>query len=147
MADIGLNPPFSSNLHSRTCVMKDALAQFGSIVVNSGSDYHAAAATTASAGATGIIGVVQSQGDPNNSGLFAINDEVTVRDLGDAQVLVLGGTQYARGNLILTSTTAGVGKKRLSETTCDVLGYCLQDITTGTNPQLISVRLDPFRIA
>ena len=127
--------------------MKDALAQFGSIVVNSGSSRASDAATTASAGATGIIGVVQSQGDPNNSGLFAINDEVSVRDLGDAQVLVLGGVTYARGDLIITSTTAGVGKHRAAETTCDVLGFCLQDITTGTNSQLISVRLDPFRIA
>jgi len=88
MADIGLNPPKAGNLHSRTGVMQDALASFGAVVVTSADGTHADMQTTTSAGATGVMGVVTSQGDPNNSGLFAVGDEVSVRDLGDVEIQV-----------------------------------------------------------
>jgi hypothetical protein len=142
MADIGLNPPKRGIVHARTGVMKDANAKFGSVVVASGSSGHADMATTTSAGATGVEGVVCSQGDPNNSGLFASGEEVSVQDLGDCQILVLGSTAYARGDKLITSTTAGVAKKLASETgNMTIIGEVLQDVTTGTNPQLISCRL------
>lgn len=140
-ADIKLNPPKAGNVHSRTGRMKDALAKFGSVLVFSGTDSHADMATTTSAGATKVAGVVTSQGDPNNSGLFAVDDEVSVRDDGDVELLVLGSVAYARGDLLITSTTAGVAKKLAAETGADIIGECLQDITTGSNPQRISCRL------
>lgn len=142
MADIGLNPPKAGNIHSRTGVMADALAKFGSVVVKSGTTDHAAMATTTSAGATGVMGVVTSQGDPNNSGLHAVGDEVSVRDAGDVEILVLPATAYARGDKLITSTTAGVAKKLEAETgNMTIIGEVLQDVTTGAAAQRISCRL------
>lgn len=147
--DIGLNPPKAGNLHSRPGVMQDALAKFGSLLVKSGTTSHCDMATTASAGAAGGMGVCTSQGDPNNSGLFAVGDEVSVRDLGDAEVLVLAaGATYARGDRIITSTTAGVGKKLASETgLMTIFGEVLQEVVTGAGAtQRISVRINPREI-
>lgn len=128
MADIGLNPPRASNIASRTCTMADALAKFGSVVVWSGSSSHADVATTTSAGATSVAGVVVDQGDPNNSGLHASGDDVTVRYLGDVEINVVAGT-YARGDKLITSTTAGAAKKLVGETgNMTIIGECLQDI-------------------
>lgn len=147
MSDVNLNPPFSSNVHSRACrVAAYAGVKYGAVVVASGSSSAADVATTTSAGATGVMGVVQSHGDPNNSDLFANGDVIDVRDEGDAEILVLGSVSYVRGEALVTSTTAGVAKKRASETTADIIGYVLQDVTTGTNPQLISCRLAITRI-
>ncbi len=140
--DIGLNPPKAGNLHSRTGRMQDALAKFGSPVVKSGTTSHCDMATVASAGAAGVLGVVTSQGDPNNSGLFAIDDDVSVRDLGDVEILVLGGVSYARGDRLITSATAGVAKKLASETgLMSIIAEVIQPVTTGTNPQRISAKL------
>lgn len=147
MADINLAPPKATKLHSRTGVMKDALAKFGSIVVSSGTSGHADMSTSTTAGDPLVQGVVASQGDPNNSDLFAVGDEVSVCDLGDQPVLLLGATTYARGDRIIQSTTAGVGKKIAAETgdLC-MIGTVLQDVTTGANPQLVSVRVNVQRI-
>lgn len=143
MADIGLNPPKRNILHARTGVMKDALATFGSVVVYSGTSGHADMATTTSAAAATVAGIVVSQGDPNNSNLFAVGDEVSVQDLGDCQALVLGSVTYARGDKLITTTTAGVlGKLGSTTGAMDIVGEVLQDVTTGSNPQLISIRLN-----
>lgn len=145
--DVGLNPPTRGNVHSRSGVMTDALAQFGTVLITANTANHSEMVTTTSAGTTGVQGVVTSQGDPNNSGLFAVNDIVSVRDQGDAQILVLGGVSYAETDLLITSTTAGVAKKLESETgSMDVIGYPVQKVTTGSASQLISVRLNIHRI-
>ena len=143
MADIGLNPPKRGILHARTGVMTAATAKYGSVVKKDGTSGHADMTPTTAATDTGIMGVVCSQGDPNNSGLFATGDEVSVQDLGDAQVLVLGSVTYARGDKLIPTTTAGVAGKLSSETgLLEIIGTVLQDVTTGSNPQLISVRLN-----
>ncbi len=141
MADIGLNPPKHGNIHSRTGVMTDALAFYGALVSYAATGNHADMVTSTTAADPLTAGVIQSQGDPNNSGLFAVGDEATVRDLGDAQVAVKAAT-YAVGDRIVQSTTAGLGGK-YGATTGDlcVVGECLQAITIGTDGGLISVRL------
>lgn len=141
MADIGLNPPSRGILHARTGVCTDALAKFGSVVIQAGTGNHADVVTTTSAGATGVMGVIVSQGDPNNSGLFAVGDQPSVCDLGDVQILVLGSSTYAVGTPLITSTTAGVAKALAAETGADIIATSLQAVTTGTNPQLISARM------
>lgn len=143
MADIGLNAPRASNVHSRTGVMTDALAQFGSVLIYSGTSSHADMSTTASAASAKVAGVCTSQGDPNNSGLFAVGDSVSVRDLGDVQILVLPNTAFARGDKLITTTTAGVaGPLGATTGAMDIIGESLQDVTTGALPQLISCRLN-----
>lgn len=141
-ADIGLMPSKDFNVHSFTGNTTDALCKYGSIVISSATTDSNAVKTTTTAGDNLVMGVVTDQGDPNNSGLFASGSAVSVRDMGVAEVLLLGSVTYAVGDVIITSTTAGVGKKLASETTADQLGTCLQAITTGTNPQLVSVRLN-----
>lgn len=141
MADIALSPPKASNLHSRTGVMMDALASFGAIVVSAGTGNHAEMQTSTTAGDPLAIGVVTSIGDPNNSNLFAVGDEVSVRDLGEAEVQVVAGT-YAVGDRIINSTVAGMGKKIGAETgDLGLIGTSEQAITTSQNGQRISVRL------
>lgn len=140
MADIGLNPPKATKLHSRTGVMTDALAKFGAVLVSAATGNHADMATTTAAGAAAVMGVVTSQGDPNNSGLFAVGEEVSVADLGDVEIQVVAGT-YAVGDALITSTTAGCAKKRAAEAGADVIGTALQAITTSQNGQRISCRL------
>lgn len=141
MADIGLNPPKAGNVHSRTGIMTDALASFGALLSYAATGNHADMVTSTTAGDPLTAGVVTSQGDPNNSGLFAVGDSVSVRDLGDAEVQVVSGT-YTIGQRIIQSATAGMGKAYAAETgdLC-VVGESLQAITTGTNGQRISVRL------
>ncbi|MEO9194592.1 MAG: hypothetical protein ABI445_13110 [Polyangia bacterium] len=138
---VNINAPRASKLHSRTGIMLDALAQFGAVVVSSGALGHANMATTTTAGDPLVAGVVTSQGDPNNSGLFAIGDEVSVTDLGDVLVLVAGGTTLARGDRLIAAATPGLAKKLAAETNVCVLGESLQDVTTGALPQLVSCRL------
>jgi hypothetical protein len=141
MADVGLNPPKAGIVHARTGIMTDALAKFGSVVISAATGNHADVVTTTGAGSAIVLGVVQSQGDPNNSGLFAVGDEATVVDIGDVQILVLGGVTYAVGDQLITSATAGVAKKLAAETGAMVIATSLQAVTTGTNPQLISARM------
>lgn len=146
-ADIGLNPPKAGNVHSRTAIMTDALCKFGSVVISANTASSVEVVTTTNAGTTGVMGVVTSIGDPNNSNLFAIGDETSLRDAGDVEILVLGSTAYAETDLLITSATAGVAKKLESETgLMDVIGYPVQKVTTGTNPQRISCRLNIHRI-
>lgn len=146
MADIGLNPPKATNVHSRTGIMQDALASFGAIVVAAATGNHADMQTSTNAGDPLAQGVVTSIGDPNNSGLFAVGDSVSVRDLGDAEVQVVAGT-YAVGDRIINSTVAGNGKKIGAETgDLMMIGTSLQAITTTSNGQRISVRVLMQRI-
>jgi hypothetical protein len=141
-ADIGLMPQSNKPVHARTCNTTDALCKRGSVVIQAGTTDSSACVTTTSAGANGVLGVVLDQGDPNNSQLIPSSASVSVADIGDVEILVLGSTAYAVGDVLITSTTAGVAKKLASETTADQIGTVLQKITTGTNPQLISCRLN-----
>lgn len=140
---IGLNPPKAGNRHSLTGRATVTGMKFGMIAAPDTSDGgHDAMLLSTSAGQTPLAGVITSQGDPNNSDAFAVGDEFSVRDEGEAEVLVLGSTSYSETDLIIASATAGVGKKLESETgNIMILGRCLQKVTTGTNSQRISVKL------
>jgi hypothetical protein len=143
MADLGLWPFASSkNLHSFTGKTTDALAKYGSVVVSAASTDSSEIVTTASAGANLVMGVVIDQGDPNNSGLHANGSFVSVQDMGDCEILVLGGVTYAVGDILICTTTAGVAGKYTSGSTYDQIGTVTQAVTTGTLPQLISCRLN-----
>lgn len=146
--DIGLTPPKAGNLHSRAGRPTTTGMKFGMVVVADTTDGgHDAITTTTTAADTGVVGVITSQGDPNNSGQFAVGDECSVRDLGDVELLVLGGTAYNEKDLFITSTTAGVAKKLEAETgSIDLIGRCLQSLTTGSNPQRVSCKLNIQRV-
>jgi hypothetical protein len=140
---IGLNPPKAGNRHSFSGRATVTGMKFGMIAVPDTSDGgHDAVKLSTAAGEEPLAGVITSQGDPNSSDAFAVGDEMSIRDEGEAEVLVLGSTAYDEGDYIIASNTAGVGKKLESETgVIMLLGRCLQKCTTGTNPQRISVHL------
>jgi hypothetical protein len=144
MADIGLNPPTRGNVHSREVVMTDALAKFGYVVKSAANGNHADCVTTATPGDTNMLGVIQSQGDPNNSALFAVGDTASCRDSGDAQVAVKAAT-YAVGTPLISSATAGLAKALAAETGADIIGYSRQAITTSQDGQLISMMVQISR--
>lgn len=140
---IGLNPPKAGNRHSLTGRATVTGMKFGMIAVPDTSDGgHDAMKLSTGAGEEPLAGIITSQGDPNNSDAFAVGDEFSVRDEGEAEVLVLGSTSYDEGDYIIASDTAGVGKKLVGETgTMMLVGRCLQKVTTGSNPQRVSVKL------
>lgn len=141
-ADIGLMPQGNRSISFSTYNTTDALCKKGSVVVSSATSDSSACKTTTSAGANAVLGVIVDQGDPNNSGLFASGSQVSVAEAGEVEILVLGGVTYAVGDILVTSTTAGVAKKIAAEATADQIGSVRQAITTGASPQLISCWLN-----
>lgn len=141
MADIGLMPTTNRALHFRTVNTTDALCKYGSVVISAGTTDSSACVTSTTAGDNKVLGVITDHGDPNNSDLIPSGASVSCADLGDVEILVLGSVSYEVGDILITSTTAGVAKKLAAESTADQIGTVLQKITTGTNPQLISCRL------
>jgi hypothetical protein len=102
MADIGLMPFVSKVVHARTVTTTDALCKHGSVVVSAATSDSSACVTTTSAGANLVLGVILDQGDPNNSGLIPSGATVSCADLGDVEILVLGGVTYAVGDVLVT---------------------------------------------
>ncbi len=148
MADLALYPfAAEKDLHSFTATTADAVCKKGSLVAWSGSTDSSAVVATTSAGQNLLAGVVTDQGDPNNSGLFASGVNVSVRDMGVVDVLCLGGVTYARGDILIATTTTGVAGKYTSGSTYDQLGVVMQEITTGSSVQLVSCRLNIMKRA
>lgn len=141
MADIGLFPPYSRVEHATTRTMTVATGKYGMIVVPDGAA-HADAKISVDAGETKLLGVICSQGDPNNSGLFATGANVSVADEGIVEVLFPAGTVIARGDTIIASGDNGHAKVLGAEgKPYDVLGYAEQGITIGAAAGYASVRL------
>ena len=142
MADIGLMPGRNRPLKTRPAITTDALCKRGSVVVSPATGGSYDCVTSTSAGANLVMGVVLDQGDPNNSDLIPTGATVSLAEEGDCEILVLGSTAYAWGDILICTTTAGVAGKYTSGSTYDQIGIVTQNITTGTNVQLISCRLN-----
>ena len=148
VTDVGLNPPVRGNIHSRTGQAGTTGMKFGMVVVSAQTANHAEMVLTTTAGDPLTLGVITTQGDPNNSGAFALGDEFSVRDAGDVQVLVDATTALNVGDILIASTTAGQAKKLASETgtTLCILGRSMQKITVGAAAGLVSCRLELSQI-
>ncbi len=147
MADIALNPFVNHPTHFRTVTTTDALCKKGSVVISAASTDSSAVVTSTTAGDNLVIGVITDEGDPNNSGLIPSGATVSCADAGDVEILVLGGTAYVVGDILICTTTAGVAGKYSSGSTYDQIGICMQKITTGSAVQRIACRLNIFKRA
>ena len=101
------------------------------------------------AGVTAVLGVIVTpQGDPNNSGNFAIGDLVDVAETGNVPVLFDAGTVLTREATIISGATAGTAKVLGAEAKpYDVIGYYAGEAKTiGGSPDVGSVRLDMHRV-
>lgn len=142
MADINLMPPFGQNGHSFAGIVATSTCKYGSVLVDGATGNHADVKQCTSAGETKLVGVCQSQGDPNNSGLFVVGDQVEVRDEGYAEVLFPAGTVIAMEDIIIASATAGHAKVLGAEAKpYMILGRAKQAITIGAAAGLASVKL------
>ncbi len=140
MADINLYPPYSRPIQSTTGIMTVATATYGMIVVPDGAN-HADVKISIAAGENKLLGVINTIGNPNDSGLFAIGDQVTVAYSGIVEVLFPATTVIARGDVIIASGTDGMGKVLEAETGYCILGYARQAVTIGAAAALASVEL------
>lgn len=144
VTDLGLMPANSRPTFSSTKTMTVATAKYGMLLMDSGTGNHDEAVITTATSSKNIWGVVGSQGDPNNSGLFATGDQVTCVEDGYAEVLFVLGTVITEGDTIVPSSTAGLATTRAvagPSVPFDVIGYAAQTITIGAAAGLCSVRL------
>ena len=139
---IGLMPAYSNPARQITKTMSVATAKYGMIAVPDATSNHDGAKINIAAGETLIEGVITSQGDPNNSDLFAVGDQPSVAIEGIVEVLFAAGEVIAKGDTIITGGTAGCGKVLGAEAKpYAVLGYAEQAITIGAAAGRASVRL------
>lgn len=138
---IGLMPSRSNPADFDTVTLTVATAKYGSVLTKVGETTHDGAHITTTAGEQ-PSGVCNSQGDPNNSGLFAIGAVVSMARGGDAEVLFDAGTVLTVGAKIIASGTDGTAKVLEAETDPYwLLGTSNEDRTIGASPGLASVRL------
>lgn len=144
--DIGLMPPYARVKGAFTGKMTVATGKRGMLVVPDGTDTsHDAVKISTAKGENRVLGVIASEGDPNNSGLFAAGDYVSVQTDGDAEVLFPAATVLTKGDPIIASGDDGMAevwatgsKPSLPYT---LIGYAAHDITIGAAPGLASVTL------
>lgn len=138
---IGLMPPLARPSDPRTGTLTVATAQYGSVLTMSGTTNHDDIKITTSAGEQ-PVGVCTSQGDPNNSGLFASGSQVSYARGGDVEVLMAAGTVLTVGAKIIAGGTAGTAKLLAAETDPYwLLGTSNEDRTIGASAGLASVHL------
>lgn len=138
---IGLMPPLSRPQDFTTGTTTVATAKYGSVMTMDGSANSDDVKITVTAGEQ-PIGVCVSRGDPNNSGLFATGDQVSVARGGDCEVLMDIGTVLTVGAKIIASGTDGNAK--ILEAEVDpywLLGTSNEARTIGAAAGLASVHL------
>lgn len=148
VTDIGLMPPYSRPTAWSTKTMTVATGKYGYILKDAGTGNHDETIITTATNAVNVWGVIGSQGDPNNSGLFAVGDQVTCIEDGYAEVMFVIGTVITEGDTIVPSGTAGLATTLAvagPSVPYDILGYAAQTITIGAAAGLASVRLRVHR--
>lgn len=139
--DIGINPPVSDRRRSVGCVATGAGITYGAVVKrDSGTTNFRDTKIAAGANDSLIVGVCQDQGDPNNSGQFAVGDEFGAAIDGDVEILI-DTVLVHKGKYGCTSATNGTVKEDTG--TGDVVCQFMQDYdnSAGTGPVLVSARM------
>lgn len=147
-SDIGINPPRSDRRTSAGSVATVTGITYGMVVIGDTSTTNFRDVKLPSgAGNTGVRGVVQDHGDPNNSGQFAIGDEFGVCVEGYVEVLLDNGVSAVKDAPLITGATAGTVKPIGAESApYDIVGYAAQSYTNSTGgPVLISMLCKPQR--
>jgi hypothetical protein len=140
MATIGLMPPYSRPEDFVTKTMTVATGKYGMLIKGAGTGNHDEAVITTTAGEQ-MIGVIQSQGDPNNSGLFAVGDQPSVAQGGFCEVLFEAGEVITQGDVIIASGSDGYAKVLGVESAYWILGEAAETRTIGAGAGVASVKV------
>lgn len=148
-ADIGSAPPRSDRRINEGCVSTVATITFGMVVIgDTGTTNFRDVKLPAGAGGTGVRGVVQDQGDPNNLGKFATGEEFGVTVEGLCEVLLDAGAIATKDAPCITGATPGTVKPVGAEAApYDIVGQFAQtyDNSAGSAPVLVSAFVRPYR--
>lgn len=147
MADIGINP--RGTRHDRVVggVATEAGIKFGDVVVmdTAATGQGRAVKRTTTAGDKPIAGVVVTQCGPSGC---AIGDNLEICEEGIVEVNLLTATAIAKGDELVTSTTAGQVKKLAAEALPGILGRANMDMASTTGSVRIScelnIRVNPY---
>lgn len=146
--DIGINPPVSDRRGFDGCVATGAGIKYGMVVIkDTASTNFRDSKLPAGAAADNVRGVVSDQGDPNNSGAFAVGDEFACCTDGEAEVLLDAGESCVADTEAITGATPGTVQPWTNETDVDVVGRFKQtyDNSAGSVPVLVSIKVAPYR--
>lgn len=137
---IGLMPPYNNPANFMTGNMTVATGKYGMIVArDTGTTNHEDILITTDAGQK-MLGVIQSQGDPNNSGLFATGSKVSVAKSGLMEVLFAAAEVITKDDIIIASGTDGHAKVLGMESAPYwILGRAAETRTIGAAAGLASV--------
>src|SRR5262245_11660682 len=124
--DINLNP-FKSDrrqfMGGRATVTG---IKYGCLVAgDTGSDDAEDVVLPSGSGAAGCRGVVSDQGDPNNSGAFAVGDTFGVCTDGYVEVLLAAGQQATKDGAAISAGTDGTVQD-ITGTPDEIVGYFAQ---------------------
>lgn len=138
--DIGLNPFKSDRRMFAGCVATVTGIKYGMVVIgDTGTTNARDVKLPAGANATLVRGVVSDQGDPNNSGAFAVGDEFGCCVEGAVEVLLDAGATATKDTGACTSATPGTVKNDTG--TGDLVGVFAQtyDNSGGGSAVLVSM--------
>lgn len=140
---VGLMPPRSRPENFETCSMTVATGKYGMLVVrDTGTANHDDVKITTDAGQQ-MLGVIASQGDPNDSGLFDSGDQVSVAKGGTCEVLFEATTVITKGDKIIAAGTDGHAKVLAAEVDPYwLLGTAAETRTIGAAAGLASVDIN-----
>jgi len=140
-ADVGLNPPGTRHDVVVPGVSSGTGIKFGDAVLMDVSltTKHRAVALTATAGSKPVAGVCVSQTDPTNGS--ADGDSLEICEEGIVEVNLAASNAITKGDLLITSATAGAVKKLGSETGADIVGEAMQDMGSQAGVVRIACKL------
>ena len=143
LADILINPPRSDRRVVPGMVATVTGITYGMVVIyDTGTTNFRDVKLPAGAGSISVAGVVADQGDPNNSGQFAVGDEFGVCVDGIVEVLLDAGQSCTKGGYAITGATAGTVKTVAGESApYSIVGQFMETLTAGSSPTLVSVRV------
>lgn len=141
--DFGINPPRSDRRVVPGMVATVTGITYGMVVIyDTGTTNFRDVKLPAGAGSISVAGVVADQGDPNNSGQFAVGDEFGACVDGIVEVLLDAGQTATKGAYAITGATAGTVKPIASESApYSIVGQFMQTATAGSSPMLVSLRV------
>lgn len=147
-ADILINPPRSDRRLTEGSVATVTGITYGMVVIgDTGTTNFRDVKLPSGAGNSGVRGVVQDHGDPNNSGQFSVGDEFGVCIDGLTEVLLDVGQTCVKDAPLITGATPGTVKPVGGEAApYDFVGYAAESYTnSGSSPVLISMFCKPQR--
>lgn len=147
IADIAspLNPVSSDRRVIESAVPTVTGVKYGVVVIgDTGTNNFRDVKLPTADGPTGVRGVVTDQGDPNNSGAFAVGDELGVCMSGVAEALLKAGATATKDEPCIAAN-GGFVIPVAGSAPYDIVGTFRQTKTAGANAELVSINVTPYR--